>query len=172
MAGIVHCHPGRTKYDYHIYTDLDFWDARRILKGIGTVKRNFGDMPPGDVFPTQVVGLGLGRGVAKEIERRIGKAIISPPRHFVVRSLVMEGFFEFDPGKYYPARWSAEQMLHFTLRRLPLEQGIVNSPFKTVRLSWNGGLIRVERVQREAKHDPVIRSLSDAKRRFNVPSCF
>ncbi len=172
MARIVHCHPSRTKYDYHIYTDLDFWDVRRIIKDLGTVKRNFGDQPPGDEFPSQVVGMDLGKGVAKEIGRRIAKAIVSPPRHIIVRSLVMEDFFEFDPKKYYPARWTPSRMLHFTFCRLPREQGVVNSPFKTVKLSWAGESIRVERVQRDEKYDPVIRSLSDVKRRFVAPSCF
>jgi hypothetical protein len=28
MARIIYCHLSQSKYDYHIYTDLDFWDSR------------------------------------------------------------------------------------------------------------------------------------------------
>ncbi len=103
MAHIIHCHPTQTAYEYHIYTDLDFWDARKILKELAVVKRNFGQEPSGDEYPTQVVGNDLPRSVRAEIEKRLRKAIVSPPRHVIVRSILSERFFEFDPSVYYPA---------------------------------------------------------------------
>jgi hypothetical protein len=172
MARIIYCHPRQSKYDYHIYTDLDFWDTRRLLKGLATVKRNFGKWPPGDGFPTQVVGMEIQRGVMKEIERRLAKALVSPPRHVIVQAMVMQGYFEFDPKDYYPTRWSASRMMHFTYRRLPLEQGALSNAYQTVRLCWANGNIRVERVQREKKYDPVIKNSKDARRYAIVPSCF
>lgn len=172
MARIVYCHPSQSKYEYHVYTDLDFWDARRIIGNLAAVRRNFGEQPPGDEFPTQVVGDGLDRSGTKEIEKRLKKAITSPPRHVIVRSMVMDGCFEFDPLKYYPARWSHGQMLRFTTYRLPLEQSALCNPHQTVEIFWKEGLIRVHRIQRDAKHDPVIRTMEEAKERFQVPSCF
>ena len=61
MARIIYLHPRQSNYDYHIFTDLDFWDARRILKDLVTVKRIFGEWPPGDEFPTQIVAIGAQR---------------------------------------------------------------------------------------------------------------
>ena len=172
MARIIYCHPSQSKYDYHIYTDLDFWDARRLLKDLATIKRNFGNWPPGDEFPTQVVGTGLLRRVIKEIEKRLAKALVSPPRHVIVQAMVMHGYFEFDPRRYFPERWSESRMMYFTYRRLPLDQGALSNAYQTVRLSWVSGRIHVERVQREKKHDPVIKDVKDARRYANVPSCF
>jgi hypothetical protein len=172
MARIVHCHPSQTEYDYHIYTDLDFWDARKILSDLAVVRRNFGEQPPGDEFPTQVVGTGLSRPTRARIEKRLGRAIPSPPRHVLVRSVLMNEFYEFDPTLFYPARWTPSRMLHFTIRRLPLEQSGLSSPFRTVRLQWVEGKIRIERVPRDVKYDPPITSRKEALRRRNVPSCF
>jgi hypothetical protein len=172
MAHIIHCHPSQTSYEYHIYTDLDFWDARKILKDLALVKRNFGKDPSGDDYPTQVVGNDLTRTAKRKIENRLRKAIISPPRHVIVDSILKEGSYEFDPLKYYPPRWTREKMYHFTYHRLPLDSAILNSPYRTVRVSWTNGKIRVERVQREQKYDPVIRTKRDALHRRNVPSCF
>jgi hypothetical protein len=172
MARIVHCHPSQTRYDLHIFTDLDFWDARRILKDLAVVKRNFGQEPPGDEFPTQVVGDDLSRSVKARIEKRLRKAIASPPRHVIVNSVLMQEHFEFDPARYYPARWSPSRMMRFTLHRIPLEQSGLNSPFRKVIAQWVGGRIRVERVPREAKYDPPITTLKESLRRKNVPSCF
>ncbi len=172
MTRIIYSHPAKTGYDYHIYTDLDFWDTFRILRGLAEVRRNFGREPPGDEFPTQVLGIYLGVSARNKIERRLRRAVVSPPRHVIVRSMVQDGRFEFDPSRYYPERWTRSQMLHFTLRRLPLEQASLCTPHKTVQLSWVAGRIRIERVQRRAKYDPVIGTRQEARRRRFVPSCF
>lgn len=172
MAKILYCHPAHTKYSYHIFTDLDFWDTRCLLKSLALVKRNFGSLLSGDAFPTQIVAEWLDRKSIKMIERRLRKAIVSPPRHVIVRSMVQEGFFEFDPWKYYPAHWTLNQALHFTYRRLPLQQGALSNPYQTVELRWVEEMIRVERVQRREKYDPVIRTPREARERLMVPSCF
>ncbi len=172
MARIVHCHPGRTAYPFHIFTDLDFWDARKILGELASVRRNFGEDPPGDEFPTQVIVTEEGKTVRKLVEARIRRALISPPRHVVVEELLREGFFEFDPYRYYPGRWSRKRIMHFTMHRLPLENAALNSPYSTVKVDWVGDRIRVEKVKREAKHDPVVRTRQDAIRRIKIPACF
>jgi len=172
MAKIIHCHPSKATNEYHIYTDLDFWDARLILKDLATVKRNFGTDPPGNDYPTQVVGDDLNRSAKATIEKRLKKAIVSPPRHVLVDGLLKEGYFEFDPLDYYPKRWSRERMFNFTYRRLPLDSAILNSPYRTVRISWRDEKIRIERITREKKYDPVIETKQQSLRRRNVPSCF
>jgi len=172
MARIIYCHPSQTKYRYHIYTDLDFWDARRLLKDLATVRRNFGRSPSGDEFPTQVVSMNLSPSVVKKIEKRLKKAIISPPRHIVARSMVYSGAFEFVPLEYYPERWTKSRMMHFTRHRLPLQQGSLCNPYQTVKLTWVDDRICVERVQRERKYDPVIRNRKEAKANVIIPSCF
>ena len=172
MARIVYCHPGRTTYPYHVYTDLDFWDARRIITNLATVKRNFGPNPSGDDFPTQVVGAGLSGRIEKEIEKRLKRAIISPPRHVIIGAIIDQGSFEFDPARYYPAHWTSSRMLRFTFFRLPLNQSVLNSPYKKPRLSWVEGKIRIEVVQREEKYDPALRTREEARRRLTGPSCF
>lgn len=173
MARIIYCHPALTDYGYHIYTDLDFWDARRLVKDLATVRRNFGKYVSGDNFPAQILADGLSRNKMATIERRIKRAIPSPARHVVVRCMVLEGFFEFDPSDYYPSHWSPGKMMHFTYRRLPLHQSALCTPYQTIKLSWVGeGRIRVERVQREKVYDPVIRRREEAVRRLRVPSCF
>jgi hypothetical protein len=172
MAKIIHCHPSTATNDYHIFTDLDFWDARLILKDLATVKRNFGNDPPGNEYPTQVVGDDLSRSSKAVIEKRLKKAIVSPPRHVLVDGILQEGYFEFDPLHYYPRRWSQERMFNFTYRRLPLNSAILNSPYRTVRVSWTDGKIRIERIPREKKFDPVIETKQQSLRRRNVPSCF
>jgi len=172
VAHLIHCHPSRTDYDYHIFTDLDFWDARKILNDLALVKRNFGKDPSGDDYPTQVVGNDLTRTTKAKIETRLGKAIVSPPRHVIVDGILNEGYYEFDPLAYYPSRWTKEMMYRFTYLRLPLDSAILNSPYRTVRVSWNEGKIRVERVQREKKHDPAITTREQALRRQRVPGCF
>ncbi len=172
MARIMHCLPGQIHFDYHIYTDLDFWDARRILKDLASVRRNFGNAPLGDEFPTQVLGEGLGRAARREIEKRLKRAVVSPPRHVIVDGMLAQGFFEFDPLRYYPKRWSWSRMMHFTYYRLPLRQGALETPCKKVRLSRVEGRIRVEQVRRKEKYDPVIKDRQEARRRRFVPSCF
>ncbi len=173
MARIIYRHPRQSKYDYHIFTDLDFWDTRRILKNLVTVKRNFGSWPPGDEFPTQAVGVDLDRAVIKEVERRLSRAIVSPARHVIVQSMIFQGFFEFDPSSYYPERWSERLRLQFTYRRLPLDQAVLNNPYQTVRIRFvDGGKIRIDRIQRAEKFSPIIRTIKDAERRAHVPSCF
>jgi len=172
MAKIIHCHPSKATNDYHIYTDLDFWDARLILKGLATVKRNFSNDPPGDEYPTQVVGDDVSRFSKAMIEKRLKKAIVSPPRHVLVDGILKEGHFEFDPLHYYPKRWSKERMFKFTYRRLPLNSAILNSPYRTVRVCWRDEKIHIERIPREKKYDPVIETKQQSLRRRNVPSCF
>jgi hypothetical protein len=97
MAHVIHCHPSRTTHEYHVYTDLDFWDARKILNDLATVKRNFGKDPSGDDYPTQVVGNDLTRTTKAKIETRLKKALVSPPRHVIVDGILKEGYYEFDP---------------------------------------------------------------------------
>lgn len=172
MAGIIYRHPSRTDDGYHVYTDLDFWDARRILRDIAVVKRNFDDAPPGDEYPTRIVARNATPSRKREIEKRLKKAIVSPPRHVIVRGMIANGSFEFDPSKYYPEHWPQSRMLHFTYHRLPLQQPALTTTYQTVQLAWVDGGIRVLRVQRKEKYDPVIRDRKAAKRRLKVPSCF
>jgi hypothetical protein len=172
MAVIIYCHPGRTTYGYHIFTDLDFWDARRILKGLAVVRRNFGEDPPGHEFPTQVVAEDVTRSTRAKIEKRLKKAVVSPPRHVIVDGLIEKGFYEFDPFRFFPGRWSKERMFHFALHRIPLDNAALNSPYRTVQVTWRDGKIRVERIKREEKYDPVIRTKKEALKRMKVPGCF
>jgi hypothetical protein len=172
MARIVYCHPSLTEFGYHVFTDLDFWDARKLLRGLATVKRNFGRHISGDDFPTQVVGDEVLRTVIQEIEKRLGKALVAPPRHVIVRSMLFSGFFEFEPQLYFPERWSRTRMMHFTYARLPLKQSALTTPYKTVQLTWVGNKIRIEQVQRSEKHDPVIQTARDWKQLLHAPSCF
>lgn len=172
MARIVYCHPGLTRHQYHVYTNLDFWDTRRLLRGLAEVRRNFGKYVNGDEFPSQVISDEMKRSSLREIEKRLRRAIPSPPRHVVVRSMVVDGFFEFDPLKYYPDHWSRSQMIRFTYCRLPLQQSALSNPYQTVVLSWVGENVRVERVQRDRKYDPVTRTSKEAEHNLRVPSCF
>lgn len=173
MAQIIYCHPRKTPYPYHIFTDLDFWDARRLLTDAPVlVKRNFGREPSGDCFPTQIVGKQLLPGLRDTVERRLAKAVASPPRHLVVQAILLNGVYEFDPSRYYPDRWGESRILHFTYARLPLGQSALNSPHRTVRLSWIEGKVRIEQIRREYKFDPPISTLADSRRRRFAPSCF
>lgn len=172
MARIVYCHPSLTQYEYHVYTDLDFWDTRRVVRDLALVKRNFGNQPEGDEFPTQIVGNGLSRQTVAEIEKRVKKAIISPPRHVIVRSMIMDGFFEFDPLVFYPSRWTPDRMMRFTEKRLPMNQSSLCNKHQTVQLSWVDQRIRVDRVQRTEIENPTVRTVEEARKLFEVPSCF
>jgi len=172
MARIIYCHPAKTKYALHLYTDLDFWDARKILGDLALVKRNFGENPPGDEFPTQVVREDAPPRVVSAVKRRLQKAIPSPPRHVVVRSLLMDGSFEFDATSYFPARWSQSLIQRFLSFRLPVDHGLLNSPYNTYRLEWRDSVIRVVLVKRTEKYDPVIQNRRQARRHLFVPTCF
>ncbi len=172
MARIIYGLGGDADRAFQVYTDLDFWDARRILKDLAVVKRNFRGQPPGDEFPTKVSAEQHSTGVRKEIERRLRQAIASPPRHVIVTAMLRDGCFEFDPQAYFPARWSLQRMLHFTRFRLPLDQPALSGVYWSIALSWRGGRIRVERVQRDGKFDPAVGSEQEARRRLRVPSCF
>lgn len=172
MARIVYCHPSLTKHAHHIFTDLDFWDTRKLVGGLATVKRNFASKMSGDDYPTQVVGDTLSPAAIRTIERRIKQAIASPARHVIVRSMITDGYFEFDPLRFYPERWSRSRMLYFTNLRLPHTQGVVSNPYQVARVYWVGDRIRVDRVQRAEKFDPVIRNAREARRSFVVPTCF
>jgi len=169
---MIHCHPGRTTYPFHVFTDLDFWDARRVFKDLASVRRNFGKEPPGDEFPTQLVCEDSTRSTRARIEKRLKKALVSPPRHVIVDAILKDGFFEFDPLHYYPGHWSREKMLRFTIHRLPLDNAALNSPYRTVHVTCWNGKIRVERVKREEKYDPVIRTREEALKRMKIPGCF
>jgi hypothetical protein len=172
MARIIYRHPSQTEGRYHIFTDLDFWDAKRILAELAQVRRNFGRNPSGDEFPTQIVCEDPTRGVRSSIENRLKRAIVSPPRHVIVQVMIDNGSFEFDPAKYYPPHWSRKRMRHFTWHRLPLEQSALSTPYHTSTLEWKGDLLRVERVRRTEKYDPVVKSKKESMRRLRVPSCF
>ncbi|MGQ9797664.1 hypothetical protein [Desulfosoma sp.] len=172
MARIVYCHPAKTKYGLHLYTDLDFWDARKILRDVALVKRNFGDSPPGDEFPSQVVREDASPRVHALIKRRLLKAIPAPPRHVVVRSLLIDGFYEFEPWRYFPRRWPSSLIEHFLSYRLPVDHGVLNSPYNTYRLEWHGNTVRVVPEKRPQKHDPVIQTRRQARRHLLVPTCF
>jgi hypothetical protein len=172
MARILHCHPGLRKADYHIYTDLDFWDSRRILKDLCVVKRNFSDQPPGNTFPTQITADNINKKSIMTIEKRLGKAISSPPRHVVVEKILAHGFYEFEPGKYYPSHWPDSRIIHFTHCRLPMHQPPLETPFLEIHLTWDGKIMRLERTRRKKKHDPVIKDPKEAMRRRFAPSCF
>ena len=172
MAKIIYAHPGRSEYDFHIYTDLDFWDSRRILMDLALVKRNYGDDPKGDDFPTQVVGKDLSRTAKQKITYRLERAIASPPRHLIVRAILNDGFFEFDPSRYYPDRWPLARIFFFTFNRLPLDQSSLNSPYKMPRVTYGDGKIRVFSVKRDEKYDPVIDDGKASRRRRFIPACF
>lgn len=172
MARIIYCHPAKTKYSLHLYTDLDFWDARRILRDLAVVRRNFGENPPGDEFPTQVVRHDAPARVILELKRRLRKAVCAPPRHVVVRSILMDGYFEFDPLAYFPSRWSRSLIERFLSFRLPVDHGVLNSPYNTYRLEWRGPLLRVVPEKRSEKYDPVIRTRQQARKHLIVPTCF
>ena len=136
------------------------------------VKRNYGYDPPGDEFPTQIVGMDVRPDVIREIEKRVKRAIVSPPRHVIVQSILEKGVYEFNPLDYFPRHWAPSRMLHFTYHRIPTAQSALNSPHKTINLSWVEGAIRIESVPRKEKYDPVIRDKREAMRRLRVPSCF
>ena len=139
---------------------------------LALVKRNYGDEPSGDDFPTQIVGKDLSRSVKQKITYRLEKAIASPPRHIIVRAIMNDGFFEFVPAKYFPDRWPLARIFFFTFNRLPLEQSKLNSPYKMPRVSYSGGRIKVFSVQRDEKYDPVIDNIKASRRRRFIPSCF
>ncbi|MFP3871112.1 MAG: hypothetical protein ACLFVT_09575 [Syntrophobacteria bacterium] len=147
MARIVHDLGSRAKRRYLLYTDLDFWDARRILKGLGRVKRNFGSSPPGDRFPTQVVVEDADSEVKRTIEKRLSRAIASPPRHLIVQSIIYWGRFEFDRRTYCPDRWSAARVLFFVRKRLPLHQPVIRSRYKWVEISLRGNTVAIQQHQ-------------------------
>ena len=172
MARIIYGLNRQSDCEFQLYTDLDFWDARRLLKDLAVVKRNFSREPSGDDYPTLVTGLDLSPGMKKTFEIRLKRAIASPPRHVIVRSMIEKGSFEFDPAKYYPNRWTKARMIHFTYCRLPLQQSALNTPYQKVRLFFEKRKIIIERVRRKEKCDPVIRSKKEAKQRLLAPSCF
>ena len=144
MARIIHDLKAWGEGRYRLYTDLDFWDARKILKGLAKVRRNFGESPPGDQFPAQVVVEELSSHLRREIETRLLRAIASPPRHLIVQSIVLSGRFTFDWRKYYPARWPPSRALFFTKKRLPLNQPVISSRYKWVELTIVGDMIVIE----------------------------
>ena len=147
MARIIYDLASKGKGLYHIYTDLDFWDSRRLLKGLAKVKRNFGNSPPGDKYPTQVVVEDMSQRVKGEIEKRLKRAIPSPPRHLIVQAIIFSGKFEFDRRQYYPDRWSANRVLFFTRKRLPMNQPVINSEYKWVELSISDNIITIQQHQ-------------------------
>jgi hypothetical protein len=171
MARIIYDLASRGKGFYHIYTDLDFWDARGVLKGLAKVKRNFGTSPPGDRYPTQVVVEDLSSKIKAEIEKRLRRAMPSPPRHLIVQSIIFSGKFEFDRRKYYPDRWSPGKVVFFTRKRLPMNQPVINSPYKWVELSISGNTVTIQ--QRKGVR-PEATEVAGKKSRAETfgPSCF
>ncbi len=171
MARIIYDLASRGKGLYHIYTELDFWDAGGLLKGLAKFKRNFGNSPPGDAFPTQVVVEDLSRKVKREIEKRLKRAIPSPPRHLIVQSIIFSGKFAFDRRKYYPDRWSPAQVLFFTQKRLPMNQPAIKSRYKWVELSMHGHTVTIQQHQ-GARPDPAETSGQSSRPETHGPSCF
>ena len=171
MARIIYDLASKGKGLYHIYTDLDFWDARSVLKGLAKVKRNFGNSPPGDKYPTQVVVEDMGQRVKREIEKRLKRAIPSPPRHLIVQSVIFSGRFEFDRRQYYPDRWSAARVIFFTRKRLPMNQPVINSPYKWVELSIKDNVVTIQQHQGVRPEEKKTKK-KDGKRETYGPSCF
>ncbi|UCG12504.1 MAG: hypothetical protein JSU72_18775 [Deltaproteobacteria bacterium] len=171
MARIIYDLASRSKGWYHVYTDLDFWDARAVLRGLARVKRNFGKSPPGDLFPTQVVVEDLSHEVKTGIERRLKRAIPSPPRHLIVQSIIFSGKYEFDRRKYYPDRWSPAKALFFTRKRLPMNQPVINSPYKWVELSIQGNTVTIQQ-RRGAPPEKAQGGSQGDKSASYGPSCF
>ncbi|MCX7823280.1 MAG: hypothetical protein N2260_07555 [Syntrophobacterales bacterium] len=175
MAKIIYAHPKLRGYDFHLFTDLDFWDARKVLKDLLeflSVRRNFGVAPPGDEFPTQIVIQEPTKEIVSKVENRLRKAIPSPPRHVVVRHMIFDGYFVFDPAKYYPKNWSKEKIEHFTWCRLPLDQTSLCNPYETVVFEWHEKILLVRRVKRSHKHDPKITSNREKRKWCFIPSAF
>ena len=172
MARIIYDLASKGKGLYHIYTDLDFWDARGVLKGLAKVKRNFGNSPPGDKYPTQVVVEDLSSRVKKEIEKRLKRAIPSPPRHLIVQSIIFSGKFEFDWSQYYPDRWSPEKVLFFTRNRLPMNQPVINSPYKWVEITIDGKVVTIQQHQGTRPEEQTQPSTKKARTETHGPTCF
>ena len=170
MARIIYDLASKGKGLYHIYTDLDFWDARGVLKDLAKVKRNFGTSPPGDRYPTQVVVEDMSSRVKREIEKRLKKAIPSPPRHLIVRSIIFSGKFEFDRRTYYPDRWSPEKVLFFTRKRLPMNQPVIDSAYKWVELSINDTVVTIQQHQ-GVRPEGLETSEHKAKKETFGPTC-
>ena len=171
MARIIYDLASKGKGLYHIYTDLDFWDARAVLKGLAKVKRNFGNSPPGDKYPTQVVVEDLSQRVKREIEKRLKRAIPSPPRHLIVQSVIFSGKFEFDRRQYYPDRWSADRVISFTRKRLPMNQPVISSAYKWVELSIKDNMVTIQQHQ-GVRPEETKPSKRKGKRESYGPACF
>ena len=172
MARIIYDLASKGKGLYHIYTDLDFWDARGVLKGLAKVKRNFGNSPPGDQYPTQVVVEDLSSRVKKEIEKRLKCAIPSPPRHLLVQSIIFSGKFEFDRRQYYPDRWSPEKVLFFTRNRLPMNQPVINSPYRWVEITIKDNTVTIQQHQGTRPEQQIEPVTKKARTVGFGPSCF
>jgi hypothetical protein len=172
MARIIHDFASRSQGLYRVYTDLDFWDARKILRGLAKVKRNFCSAPPGDQFPTQVVVEQGGTPEVKaEIEKRLKRAIPSPPRHLIVQSIIFSGSFTFDRRRYYPDRWSPGMVLFFMSKRLPTNQPVIESPYKWVEITISGNTVSIEQHQGVPPQTHRTRRKQDESTSFG-PSCF
>ncbi|MGD9337891.1 MAG: hypothetical protein PVF76_11255 [Syntrophobacterales bacterium] len=171
MARIIYDLASKGKGFYHVYTDLDFWDARGVLKGLAKVKRNFGNSPPGDKFPTQVVVEDFSKRIKAEIEKRLKRAIPSPPRHLIVQSIIFSKKFEFDRRNYYPDRWSPAKVLFFTQKRLPINQPVIDSDYKWVELSIQGNTVTIQKHQ-GARPEETKTSSKKGKSKAYGPACF
>jgi hypothetical protein len=109
------------------------------------------------------------QGVRAEIEKRLKRAVASPPRHLIVQSIIFSGKFEFDRRKYYPDRWSAARVLFFTRKRLPVNQPVINSRYKWVDLSIENNTVTI--VQRQGV-PPEGTEISEKKSSTYGPACF
>lgn len=175
MARVIYAHPAKRGYPLHVFTDLDFWDARKIFRDkldLLSVRRNFGKDPDGDLYPTQIVSEERSARLRGLVEKRLRKAIVAPPRHVVVREMILNGYFRFRPYDYFPERWSKSLIERVVWFRLPLEQSALCTPYYTVELVWEGEEIIVRRVHREKKYDPVIRTREEARKYRIIPSSF
>jgi hypothetical protein len=170
MARIIHDLKAWSEGRYRLYTDLDFWDARKILRSLSTIRRNFGESPSGDQYPTQVMVDGPSAQVRREIEKRLLRAIPSPPRHLIVQSIVLSGRFSFPWRRYYPARWSPSRALFFTRKRLPLNQPVISSRYRWVELSMVGETIVLEQRQGSPPRDAAPSDKGAKPERWG-PSC-
>ena len=171
MARIIYDLASRGRGFYHIYTELDFWDARGVLRGLAKVKRNFGNSPPGDLYPTQVVVEDLSPRIKGEIEKRLKRSIPSPPRHLIVQSIIFSGKFEFDRRRYYPDKWSPGKVIFFTRKRLPMNQPVINSPYRWVELSVKGNTVTIEQRKGTRSEAPETAEKRGKREAFG-PACF
>jgi len=127
MAQIIYKQPSRDKHAFHVFTNLDFWDARKVLRGLAVVRRNFGEDPPGWRYPTQVVAEGAGRTSVRAIERRLHRAVPSPPRHVVVEEMLNQPPLE-TPHFEVTLQWDGDRIRADRVRRTEKYDPVIQTP--------------------------------------------